>query len=121
MIISMFIRRLKEGATFEDFQREWAAEKGFGVPTRVINAPSLQDPRDIVSIGFIDVSLEQFEAAMAHPQSSEAERHEKIDTAIESTTLRCQYEVKGEFDITDVPVEIGQGSAESLFAAMAGH
>ena len=56
MVASVFIRRLREGATFEDFIREWEADQGFGVPTRVINAPSLQDPRDIISIGFIDVS-----------------------------------------------------------------
>ncbi|MBK5231703.1 MAG: hypothetical protein JJE13_01805 [Thermoleophilia bacterium] len=84
----------------------------------MINASSLQDPRDIISIGFIDVSLEQFEEAFEHPQASEAARHEKIDTVIESTTLKCQYEVKGEFDITDVPEEITLDSPGSLFAVM---
>ena len=32
MIVSVFIRRLKPGATFEDFVREWEADAGFGVP-----------------------------------------------------------------------------------------
>ena len=84
----------------------------------MINASSLQDPRDIISIGFIDVSLEQFEEAFAQPQDSEAARHEQIDTVVESTTLKCQYEVKGEYDITDVPEEITLDSLGSLFAVM---
>jgi len=50
MIVSVFVRRLKPGATFEDFVREWEADEGFGVPTRVFNAQSLTDPRDIISI-----------------------------------------------------------------------
>lgn len=47
MIVSVFVRRLKEGATFEDFLREWEADVGFGLPTRVFNAVSLTDPRDV--------------------------------------------------------------------------
>jgi hypothetical protein len=38
MIVSVFVRRLKPGATFQDFVREWEADEGFGVPTRVFNA-----------------------------------------------------------------------------------
>jgi hypothetical protein len=33
MIVSVFVRRLKPGATFQDFMREWEADEGFGVPT----------------------------------------------------------------------------------------
>jgi hypothetical protein len=47
MIVSVFVRRLKEGHTFEDFVSEWEADRGFGVPTRVFNAQSLDDPRDV--------------------------------------------------------------------------
>jgi len=52
MIVSVFVRRLKPGATFADFVREWEADEGFGVPTRVFNAQSLTDPREVVSITF---------------------------------------------------------------------
>jgi hypothetical protein len=31
MIVSVFVRRLKPGATFQDFVREWEADEGFGV------------------------------------------------------------------------------------------
>src|SRR5262249_23204726 len=53
MIVSVFVRRLKPGATFQDFVREWEADEGFGVPTRVFNAQSLTDPREVISIGFV--------------------------------------------------------------------
>jgi len=57
MIVSVFIRRLRPGATFEDFVREWAADEGFGVPTRVFNAQSLTDPREIISIDLLAVHV----------------------------------------------------------------
>lgn len=50
MIVSVFVRRLKEGCTFADFVTEWEADSGFGVPTRVFNATSLDDPRDVISV-----------------------------------------------------------------------
>lgn len=45
-MVSVFVRRLKEGCTFADFVTEWEADAGFGVPTRVFNAQSLHDPRE---------------------------------------------------------------------------
>ena len=38
MIVSVFVRRLKEGRTFADLVAEWEADEGFGVPTRFFNA-----------------------------------------------------------------------------------
>ena len=38
MIVSVFVRRLKDGRTFEEFLQEWEADVGFGVPTRVFKA-----------------------------------------------------------------------------------
>ncbi len=47
MIVSVFVRRLKEECIIEDFVNEWVADQGFGVPTRVFNAQSLDDPRGV--------------------------------------------------------------------------
>lgn len=116
MIIAVFIRRLKEGATFEDFIREWEADVGFGVKTRVVNAPSLSDPREVISIGFVDVSAAEFHEWASQVQTTEAVRHARIDTVIESTQLKDQYELLTEHDFTDVPTAIQPGSADSLFA-----
>ena len=118
MVVSVFVRRLKEGRTFADFVAEWEADQGFGVPTRVFNAQSLEDPRDIISIGFVAVSAEELRAWRETGSEPEAVRHERIDTVIESTALRCMYEVRSEHDFTSVPRAIGLGSAESLLAAL---
>ena len=63
MIVSVFIRRLKPGRTFEDFVREWEADVGFGVPTRVVSGPNLDDPTTV-----------------------------RIDTVVQSTELRAMFE-----------------------------
>jgi hypothetical protein len=118
VIVSVFVRRLKEGRTFAEFVDEWEADRGFGVPTRVFNAQSLDDPRDVISVGFVDVSLEQVSAGLAAAADAESVRHERIETVIESTTLRCMYELRTEHDFTATPREIALGSPESLLAAL---
>ena len=118
MIVSVFVRRLKEGRTFEDFVDEWEADQGFGVPTRVFNAQSLDDPRDVISIGFVAVTGDELLQGLAASAAPEAVRHDRINTVIESTTLRCMYEVKTEHDFTLEPNEIDLGSAQSLLGAL---
>lgn len=118
MVVSVFIRRLKPGATFEDFVREWEAEEGFGVPTRVFNAQSLTDPREIISIGFVAVTPEQVARWLSTAPPSEAVRHERIDTVIESTTMRCMYQLRSEHDFSHLPQRIDTGSPASLLAAL---
>ncbi|MEM0967314.1 MAG: hypothetical protein AAGJ81_14300 [Verrucomicrobiota bacterium] len=64
-VVSILTRRLKDGYTFDDFQKAHVPdgdhyqklENGhqvnfFTLPTRVINAVSYKDPRVIISIGF---------------------------------------------------------------------
>ena len=118
MIVSVFVRRLKPGATFEDFVREWEADEGFGVPTRVFNAQSLTDPRDIISIGFVVATGEQVTQWLATAPASDSVRHERIDTVIESTALRCMYDVHTEHGFSHLPRQIDIGSPSSLLAAL---
>ena len=118
MIVSVFVRRLKEGRTFAEFVEEWEADEGFGVPTRVFNAQSLDDPRDVISIGFVDVDVEALERDLQGAAGAERVRHDRIDTVIESTSLRCMYEVHTEHDFTSTPREIAVGSPESLLASL---
>jgi hypothetical protein len=118
MIVSVFVRRLKPGATFQDFVREWEADEGFGVPTRVFNAQSLTDPREVSSIGFVAVGAEQLAEWLSTAPTSEAVRHQRIDTVIESTTLRCMYELHTEHDFSQLPRQIDIGSSASLLAAL---
>ena len=114
MIVTVFVRRLKEGATFADFVTEWEADEGFGVPTRVFNAQNVEDPREVISIGFVGVSADELQAWLAHPAPAEADRHDRIDTVIETTSLRNMYSVRTEHDFSQVPRSIDVGSAASL-------
>jgi len=119
VIVAIFIRRLKEGMTFEDFKRAWEADKGFGAPTRVFSAVALDDPRLVLTIGFVAVTEEMLAAGLGAVASQEQVRHDRIDDVIESTEVRAMYELRSEHDFTGDPREIQVGSAKSLLAALA--
>ena len=118
VIVSVFVRRLKPGFTFDDFIREWEADVGFGIPTRVFNGPSLDDPHTVVSIGFVGTSADDARAWLATGSASEQARHDRIETVIESTELRAMFEVATEHDFTDEPRPIVVGGAGSLLDAL---
>ena len=80
------------------------------MPTRVFNAQSLTDPRDVISIGFVAAGAEQVKQWLATAPAAEAVRHDRIDTVIESTTLRCMYELHTEHDFSHLPEQISVGS-----------
>ncbi len=120
MIVAVFRRRLKPGRTFEDFERAWEAERGFGVPARVFNAVSLSDPAEILSVGFVDLDPADLEAGARAVAEQESERHDRISEVIESTELRAFYELRSEHDFSGEPQEIEIGSAASLLHAL-GH
>ncbi len=82
MIVSILVRRLREGKTYEDFREAWFPEKGFGWPTRVVTARRMDDPREIVTIGFSDISPEQGEALLAQV-GLEASGEERAEAAEE--------------------------------------
>lgn len=65
MIISILVRRLREGKTYDDFREAWLPEKGFAWPTRVVTGQRMHDPREIITIGFSDIGPEQGEALLA--------------------------------------------------------
>ena len=65
MVLAVFVRRLREGKTYADFRQAWKAERGFGVSTRVVSGQRLDDDREIITIGFSDISAEQGEALLA--------------------------------------------------------
>lgn len=103
MLISILGRRLKVGKTYEDFRAAWLPDKGFGVPTRVVSAQSMEDPRDIVTIGFSDLEPEDVEAFLARVGPQEAGRHERIAELIEPEMTRAFYVQVGDDDLSDEP------------------
>lgn len=118
VVLAVFLRRLKPGYSYADFEEAWRAEEGFGVPARVISASSLTDPRDVLTVGFVQIEPDQLAASSQAVAEQEAKRHSKIDDVIESTELRAFYAVEGEFDFSADPRQIVVGSGESLFAVL---
>jgi len=118
MLVAIFRRYLKEGATFDDFISAWEADKGFGVPARVFNAVSLTDEREILSVGFVEIDAESFEQMASSVSDQEAVRHSRIDDVIESTELRAFYDLRSEHDLSGDSRAIDLASAESLLAAL---
>lgn len=119
MIIALFRRRLREGVSFEDFIRAWEADKGFGVPARVFNAVSLDDAREVLSVGFVDVASGDLESAAERVGGQEAVRHARIDEVVESTVLHAFYDLRTEHDFTSTPHGIEMGSLASMLAVLA--
>lgn len=89
-ILSILIRKLKPGKTFEDFQKahlppgkSTKTEFGYDVdyftaPTRVINAVSAADPSMIVSIGLSYGDADVILKEVSDKIPFEKERHDKI-------------------------------------------
>jgi hypothetical protein len=100
MIIAVFVRRLREGKTYEDFREAWMAEKGFGVPTRVVTGQRVDDEREIVSIGFVDVDPEQLAAGFERVAEQEQVRHDRISEVIEPGMTRVFYRQVDDDDLS---------------------
>ena len=100
MVISILTRRLREGKTLEDFRAAWQREDGFGVPTRVVTGQGLEDPREVVTIGFTDIELDQIDAFLERTAPEEARRHERIAEVIEPEMTRAFYVQVADDDLT---------------------
>lgn len=101
MVISILYRELHDGKTFDDFHQAWfppkeychETEKGgetfhqvFPAPTRVYNAVNMENPNEILSVGFTWIdSEEQGKQMMEYAQQLgkdklNQERYDNIDT-----------------------------------------
>lgn len=114
MFVSVLVRRLKPGKTYDDFVDAWYPDKGFGFPGRgPILARNLDDDREILAIGFLDLERDQLPATMERIAAQESVRHDRIADVIESTALRGIYEIADEFDFsTDETVSRGRSARE---------
>ncbi len=64
MTVAIVTRRLKEGKTYEDFRKAWYHTVGFGTPTKMYTAINVNDPREIIVMGFVETELDQFMAGL---------------------------------------------------------
>jgi hypothetical protein len=103
IIISILSRRLREGMTYEDFREAWLPDQGFGFPTRVVSAQRVNDEREIVTIGFSQLSEEEAEAQFQRIGPQEQIRHERIDAVVEAGMTRHFYLQVADDDFTNAP------------------
>jgi hypothetical protein len=69
----------------------------------VVSAQSLDDPSEIVTIGFSDLDVSDIEAFLQRVGPQEAVRHDRIDAVIEPEMTRRFYVQVAEDDLTDGP------------------
>ncbi len=79
MLGVVFVRRLREGKTYADFVDAWYPDTGFGVPARILSGPGVTDEREVVTIGFVDVSADDLAQLGERVLAAESTRHDRID------------------------------------------
>lgn len=100
IVISVLTRRLREGKTYEDFREAWLPDQGFGFPTRVVSAQRVDDEREVITIGFSELSKEEAEAELQRIGPQEERRHDRIDAVVEPEMTRHFYVQVAEDDFT---------------------
>jgi hypothetical protein len=111
VFVSVLVRRLRPGKTYEDFVAAWYPEQGFGIEGRgPLLARNVADADEILAIDFVDLpDRGAVQAAMTRIAEQESVRHDRIAEVIESTAVRGIYEIVDEFDFsTDATVEAGR-------------
>jgi hypothetical protein len=103
IVISVLIRRLREGKTYEDFREAWLPEQGFGFPTRVVSAQRVDDDREVITVGFSELDESEAEAQLQRIGPQEQRRDNRIDAVIEPDMSRRFYVQVAEDDFTDAP------------------
>lgn len=79
--VAIVTRRLKEGKTYDDFRKAWYHKTGFGTSSKLYTMLSVNDPREITVIGFVELSVEE---ALAKLEIDVTERLENsLDDIIE--------------------------------------
>jgi hypothetical protein len=104
----------------DHFLEAWAAEKGFGLPTRVFIAPRPGDEREILTFGFVDTDAAALDAAATGVVEQEAVRYSRIDEVIDSTELRAFYDLRCEHGLSVAPRQIVLASPASTLDGFGG-
>jgi hypothetical protein len=103
IVISVLIRRLRQGTTYDEFRDAWLPEQAFGFPTRVVSGQRVDDDREVITIGFSELDEAEAEAEFQRIGPQEQRRHDKIDAVIEPVMTRRFYVQLADDDFTDVP------------------
>ena len=82
MVVSIITRRLKEGKTYEDFRKAWYHTVGFGTASKLYTMINAFNPREIVVIGFVEMTPEQDPLSIAGIEVKDRLAH-PLDDVIE--------------------------------------
>jgi hypothetical protein len=100
IVISVIVRRLREGKTCGDFREAWLPDQGFDFPTRVVSGQRVDDDREVITIGFSELEEAEAEAQLRRMGPQEQRRHDRIDDVIEPEMTRRFYVEVAEDDFT---------------------
>lgn len=81
-------------------------------------AVSLDDPREVLSVGFVDVAPTDLAGTAAQVGEQEAVRHSRIDEVIERTVLHAYYDLRTEHDLSFDPRPVEMRSMTSMFSKL---
>jgi hypothetical protein len=100
IVVSVLVRRLQEGMTYEDFREAWHPDQGFGFPTRVISAVRAVDERKVITLGFSEIDEAEAQAQLARIAPQEQRRHDRINNIAEPGMTRHFYVPVAEDDFS---------------------
>ncbi len=116
MLAVVFRRHLREGVRYEEYVDAWRAEKGYGVRARVLNATSLDDEREVLTVGFVGISTHAMKLAQRFLQHHDESRHDRIEDVIDAPPKVARAETIAEHhlgsDSSARPIRVG--SRESM-------
>lgn len=116
MLAVVFRRHLREGVPYEDYVDAWRAEKGYGVEARVLNATSLADEREVLTVGFVGISTHAMKLAQRFLAHHDESRHDRIEDVIDAPPIVVRAEAIAEHHVAPgEPVRpVRVGSRESM-------
>ena len=99
--VAMITRTLREGKTFDDYREAWYHTQGFGVPTQMLTVVNLHNPREIISIGIME--LEDLQQLKSSLQIDIKERlSHPMDAVVEDKIVRTFGVIASEDDFSAV-------------------
>lgn len=87
-MIAIVHRTLREGKSFDDYRKAWFHTRGFGVPTQMYTVVNTFNPREIISIGIMDIDEEKYSIPDLLKIDMEERLKNPLDDIIEETIVR---------------------------------
>jgi hypothetical protein len=116
VFVTVLVRRLKPGKTYDDFLRAWYPDNGFGFPGQgPFLARNVDDPAEILAYGLVDLpDRASLDRELSRVAQQESARHNRLADVVESTTVRGIYELTHAFDFSTSET-VARGRPPALF------